>query len=100
MASIKTHVYRGTDDGTESCDFRGEHFIGSDEGDHHRTIPQLEIDPANENLVELVLDHGPAINRIFSAMAAAQPDSISQMASMLGLDGDGDVGIRIGVWDN
>ena len=99
MASIKFHVFRGDNDGTESCDFRGEGFIGEEQGDHHRTIPQLEIDPASDELVEAVLEYGPAANDLFSAIREHQPDQLAQLATLLGLEGSGPVGVRVGVWD-
>jgi hypothetical protein len=97
MASLKLHVYRGENPGTESCDFRGENFVGAEQGDHHRTI--LEIDPATEGMVALALEQGVAMNAVFEMFKSQQPDFAGNVATALGLEGDGLVGLRFGVWD-
>lgn len=89
MAAIKIHGFVGENDGTKSCDFRGDKFIGHEQGDEHRTI--FEIDPASDEQLELVLEHGPEINELLSKMSAA-----SAVHSLLGKS----AGLRIGVWDN
>jgi hypothetical protein len=101
MASIKFHVFRreGTDPGILSCDFRGERFLGAEQGDYHRTIPQLEIDPASDELVARALQIGPELNSLFDEMHKAQPDSFGDIASALRLEGNGPVSLRVGVWD-
>lgn len=100
MASFKIHVYRGTNAGTESCDFRGDNFIGEAQGDHHRTIPQLEVDPASDELVSKTLELGPTMNALLDEIKEAQPDAFAGIATALGLGGDGPVGLRVGIWDN
>lgn len=98
MASIKLHVYRGTNKGTESCDFRGDKFIGHEQGDEHRTV--LEIDPASPDLIEEVLSLGPSINALLGRLTENQPAALGPIATGLGLEGDGPVGLRLGTWDN
>lgn len=97
MSAIKLHIFRGDNPGIESCDFRGDNFIGSEQGDEHRTI--LEVDPASDELVSTVLSHAPAVNGLFQAIGAEQPDWLAKAAGLLSLDGNGPVGLRIGVWD-
>lgn len=96
MSSVKIHAYRGDNDGTDSCDFRGDKFIGG-EVDAHRTL--LEVDPASAELVAVVLAEGPAMNRIFEGFKSAEPTFADQVATLLGLEGHGVPGLRIGVWD-
>ncbi len=84
MASIKLHVGIFSDPGTESCDFRGDKFIGHEQGDEHRTV--LEKDPATDAEIALVLEHGPVLNRILDTLVPAES---------FGIEG----GARIGVWD-
>jgi len=99
MPSIKLHVYRTEmgDDGTESCDYRGKGEHGAGQNDQHRTIG--EIDPATEDQIHDALEAGPAMNRQFAQMVMAQPSFAGAIASVLGLEGDGPVGLRLGVWD-
>lgn len=85
MASIKIHVFKGSDGGTVACDYRGDKRIGSQQGDEHRTI--AELDPATQQMVDAVLEHGPAINAILSKLVPT------------GLPMLGKVALRIGVWD-
>lgn len=96
MSSVKLHVFRGEDDGTHSCDYRGDKFIGSPV-DEHRTV--LEIDPANEATVTAVIAKGPELNALLKDLTDAQPDALGPIASALGLKGTGKVGLRLGVWD-
>ena len=97
MASIKLHVFRGTDNGSDSCDYRGDKFIGHEQGDEHRTV--LEIDPADELIVKDTLELGPDLNQLFSRLTASEPAELGVVATALGLAGSGPVGLRIGVWD-
>lgn len=107
MASIKVHVYRGADTGAESCDYRGDRFVGSLQdprnvrqvADAHRTIPWLEIDPASEEQIEKVLQVGPAINASLAELIDIMPSFAAPLASTLGLEGSGPPALRIGVWD-
>lgn len=99
MASVKVHAYRINmgDHGTESCDYRGHGEHGAGENDQHRTIG--EVDPANESMINGVLMKGPTANQALKLLVDEQPQLFGQIASLLGLEGDGPVGIRIGVWD-
>lgn len=96
MASVKLHVFRGDDKGTVSCDYRGDKFIGSPK-DEHRTV--LESDPADTGLVDTVLEFGTKLNELLGKLTDEQPSQAAQIASMLGLEGSGKVGLRLGVWD-
>jgi hypothetical protein len=81
--AIKIHAFNGPDRGTEDCDFRnpdGSEEETSATGDHHRTL--AEIDPATEEQVAFVLEHGPEFNQL---MGKSNP-----IADF--------VGLRIGVW--
>lgn len=103
MASIKLHVFRDVNsdnDGTENCDFRGDRFVGHEQGDEHRTVPQLEIDPAPEALIEKVLAFGPEVNSLLGDMLDLQPEAVQSLADALGLKGQGPVKLRFGVWDD
>lgn len=99
MASIKLHVFRTEmgDSGTESCDYRGQGEHGAGENDQHRTV--REIDPASESQIEMAIEMGPRINRAFADLVLLLPDYAGGVASVLGLEGHGPVGLRIGVWD-
>lgn len=99
LVSMKFHVYRGPDAGTESCDFTGDKEIGEEQDDHHRTIPQLEVDPASEKLQELVREYGPYVNKFFDGIKElGEMEGLGRLASALGLKGEGPVGIRVGLW--
>lgn len=99
MAAIKLHVFRTEmgDPGTESCDFRGQGELGAGENDQHRTI--TEKDPASEAEIALALERGPELNKGFAALNDLLPDATGNVASLLGLEGHGPVGLRVGVWD-
>lgn len=99
MPSIKLHVFRTEmgDDGTESCDFRGSGEHGAGESDQHRTV--IERDPASESEINGVLMKGTAANQAIKLLTDGQPDLLADLASMLGLEGEGPIGLRIGVWD-
>ena len=99
MASIKLHVFRTQmgDDGTENCDYRGGGEHGAGENDQHRTA--MEIDPADESVINGILMKGPAANQAFKLLYSQQPDAFALIASALGLEGDGPIGLRLGVWD-
>ena len=89
MAAIKLHLFKGIDHGTESCDYRGDKFIGAEQGDHHRTV--AEIDPADDAQIEAVLEFGPKINALFDKFVPSE--------SFAGILGGDEVGLRVGVWD-
>lgn len=99
MPSVKLHIYRAEtgNDGTESCDFRGHGELGAGEDDQHRTV--LEVDPASDGLVDSVIEFGPKANQAFEALREAEPAFVGHLASALGLEGHGSVGLRLGVWD-
>jgi len=80
MATIKLHLYSNEDDGTVSCDYRGQ---GELKG-QHKTLVEREFGPdVHDNVeIEKVLEWGPQLNRIFSQ------------------DGVPGLGIRIGVFDH
>ena len=84
MASIKIHAFVGSDSGTESCDYRGDKFIGHEQGDEHRTL--FEKDPATEEEIAAVLEMGPKLNALFDTLTPSEG---------FGIEG----GLRIGVWD-
>jgi len=95
MAAIKVHVFIGDDDGSESCDFRGEGFIGSANGDWHRTV--LELDPATEETVSLVLETGPSVNALLATLAPSE--LFRPILESLDAKGGTKMGLRLGVWD-
>lgn len=103
MASVKVHVGKFSDPGTASCDFRGDKFIGKEQGDHHSTVRGLEIDPAPEALIEKVLEKGPKINQHGQDFSQGLLDlgldlgALFELSSALG--GPEGASIRIGVWD-
>lgn len=84
MAAIKVHAFVGSNAGTESCDFRGDKFIGHEQGDEHRTI--FEKDPATEAEIAAVLEYGPKLNALLDTLTPSEG---------FGIEG----GLRIGVWD-
>ena len=88
MSAVKIHAVLGTDHGTESCDFRGDLFIGHDQGDEHRTL--AEIDPASDSEIEMALEFGPKANELFGRLAPAKG-----VGDIFGKDAF----LRIGVWD-
>jgi hypothetical protein len=92
MAAIKIHGYEGTNDGTVSCDFRGENAIGHAQGDEHRTL--FEIDPATPDEIEFVLNEGPKINKMLARMVPADA-----MKAIEVLSGGRKAGVRLGLWD-
>lgn len=100
MAAIKLHVFRTQmgSNGTESCDFRGSGELGAGANDQHRTV--IERDPAGASEINGVLMKGPATNQALKLLTDGQPDMLDDLASMLGLEGEGPIGLRIGVWDH
>lgn len=105
MASIKTHLFAGHDDGSESCDFRGQNAIGKPDGDEHRTIPQTETDPASQDAVDIALVAGPKANaKVQDGLKELLGENYGATAKvvheLLGGDGSATVfGLRVGVWD-
>lgn len=103
MASIKLHIGKFSNPGTESCDFRGDKFIGKEQGDHHSTV--LEKDPASANEVELALQLGPKINAAFNDLKGLTGDIGMLPAKGLEIFGqlrgeETGLELRIGVWDD
>jgi hypothetical protein len=50
-------------------------------------------------MVALALEQGVAMNAVFEMFKSQQPDFAGNVATALGLEGDGLVGLRFGVWD-
>lgn len=96
LACIKLHFFVGKNDGTGSCDFRGDKKIGSDQGDEHKTL--LELDPADGDLVDTVLEIGPKINRVLAKMVATKAVK-TVLGAISKVTGGKIAGFRIGVWD-
>lgn len=80
MATIKLHIYHGEDDGTISCDYRGQGELTGT----HRTIAEREFGPdvSSNDEIQAVIDYGPDVNRILKSLQ---------------VDG---MGLRIGVFDH
>lgn len=55
--SIKLQLVTGT---SHDFDFRGDKFIGHNQGDEHKTL--LERDPASESDIQAIEEHGAEIN--------------------------------------
>jgi hypothetical protein len=103
IPTVRLHAGVLKDPGTESCDFRGSNFIGEDDGDHHRTVLELDRDGTlivldQKTKIELeegefdeimaaVLAFGTKINTILSRASFDVP-LVSGRASA-----------RVGVWD-
>ena len=85
------------DSGETSCDYRGGGELGAGPNDQHRTIK--EIDPASEEDIAKALSDGPAANAGANVFENLLPGWVDQVASILGLEGTGPVGLRVGVWD-
>lgn len=110
---LKLQIYRMYDGcgdvvkGIASADFRGENFIGklSDPRnvrqieDFHRT-PDTEVPRISEELADIALADAPVANALFAKIAEHQPDALGHLATALGLEGEGPVGLRLGVWDD
>ncbi len=106
MDTIRLHGGHFANDGTDSCDFRGDNYIGHQQGDEHRTLIELDadgtltfttpIEPIKahirlgqddfERLVAATLTYGPLINARLRTASLEFP--------LLGT-----VSARIGVWD-
>lgn len=91
--TIRLHSYTTVDGvephtGIDSCDFRGEHFVGKADGDGHKTLVEFDVDE-NHPAVAAALEHGPAMNRGFRAIFDAQVSPN---------DDDLVPCLRIGVW--
>lgn len=98
MASIKLHA-RGGDDsanGFTDCDFRGDKAVHPPV-DRHKTL--FERDPATDEQVALVLEHGPAFNRMLAEIDFLPAQVLGlPIGEILGRVGAGEH-LRIGVWD-
>lgn len=93
MTTIRLHAYRGTNDGSASCDFRGANFIGHAQGDEHKTLLEKDVDDASP-LVADVLQIGPQVNKILAGLY--EGIEAGQIEAALG---GAYIGLRIGVWD-
>lgn len=91
--------------GFPSCDFRGDKFVGKDQGDGHHEL--WKIDNASPQLVAAVLRGGPELNkRLLTANPASLKGLIEEILPDFAdeiLEHAGDFGIeipnfRIGVW--
>lgn len=92
MATIKLHVYANEDDGTQSCDFRGQ---GELDG-QHKTLLEKEFGPDVEtnDEIEMIIEKGPELNKILKALFdGANPGEI-----VPGIVVEAS-GLRIGVFD-
>lgn len=88
QTTVRLHSYVGTNDGTTSCDFRGPLFVGDNEGDHHKTLYELDVDDTNPIVAETLLV-GPQLNGLLKKLTL--PAQAQAQA--------GNVRLRIGVWD-
>ena len=95
MATIKLHAYNNEDDGTKSCDYRGQ---GELQG-QHKTLLEKEFGPdviTNEE-IEAVIAEGPKWNRLTKKLLGnTKPSGI--VGQLLGAVAE-NAGIRIGVFD-
>lgn len=92
----RLHVYRGTNPGTASCDFTGANYIGHDQGDEHRTVE--EIDGVTPDLEAELTPVFLAANVAFETLKGVEPTFGGNVATLLGLEGTGPVGLRLGFW--
>jgi hypothetical protein len=99
MASIKLHIFRTGmgDKGLSNVDYRGKGELGAGEKDQHRTV--VEKDPADETEIAAALISGPRINQSLVALNDLVPNYADELAGVLGLEGEGPIGLRLGVWD-
>ena len=122
MAKAKLQVYRsdvaGTTVGADDVDFRGSGWEGSP-ADEHRTIAEVdglddtkvtEALAAGEQFKTLIasLPDGPeaalaaatAFNELADRFTAFEPSWLGEAASVLGLQGTGDVHLGIRLYDD
>lgn len=104
---IVLHFFVGPNDGSVSCDYRGDNYIGHKDGDEHAAIKTWH-NPTQAQ-VDWVLANGPGINAGVStieSMLGETTAEISKYAESFAnqlLGGSPDIagkvmGIRIGVW--
>lgn len=99
MATVKLHAYSGDHNGFESCDFRGDKYVGRDQGDSHRTLAEWEYGPdveTNEH-IEDVLENGPEWNQMTARLLNGFQMPF-EITVLLGMMGAGEK-LRLGVWD-
>jgi hypothetical protein len=103
MASVKFQIFRTSDpagapDPAVNWDYRGH---GDQVGfaDYHRTIPQLESDPASDEYLAEVVENGGALNKLLQSLVRHQPGWLGNLASILGLEGSGPIGLRVCIMD-
>ena len=90
MAKIKFQLVTGVNHGTESADFRGDKFVGHDQGDEHRTLFQLQSE--SENVVNEALTVAPGFNAFLS--------KLTPHTNAVDFLGGHDAFFRIGVFDD
>jgi hypothetical protein len=105
--AVKFQVFRTSSgqDGTENCDYTGDRapLLTKEQGDNHRTIPQTETDPADENYIEAVREWGPKFNEAALELAKAHPAAeglATRIADFEKLEGKGDVALRVVLMDS
>lgn len=90
MAKIKFQLVTGVDHGTASADFRGDKFIGHEQGDEHKTLFQLKTE--DEAVIQEALTVAPGMNAFLSKLIPH--------ANAVDLLGGKDAFLRIGVFDD
>jgi hypothetical protein len=107
--AVKFQVFRTSSgqDGTENCDYTGDRapLLTKEQGDNHRTIPDSipffkEVDPASDEMIADVQAGGPILNRMFKRQYDKEPHEAAALASGLGLEGEGPVGLRVVLMDH
>lgn len=68
-------------------DQRGENWEGSESGDHHRTVTQIDDIPGE--MADEVLAEVQTANKLFKRLSDASPGYADPVASALGLGGEG-----------
>jgi len=114
MADLKLQAYRG-DSGPADIDFRKSTggYKGSPE-DEHRTIAEVRmpdyvldspievVDPETGLSIQFANRRSALIvaNSILADVASGQPDQLGDLATIVGLDGNGPVKLALRVFDN
>ena len=99
LAKVKLQVYRGTC-GPNHVDFRGDQWLGdgTTPQDEHRTITQIVTE--DETIIDLAVSTGPQINALFDKFSDQEPAVFGEIASVLGLEGAGEVHLGVRVYDD
>lgn len=90
VTTIRIHSFvddNPAENGTSSCDFRGAAFVGDNEGDHHKTLFELDVEDTDPLVAEALLI-GPQINGLLQRLQLP-----AQAQAQVG-----NVRLRIGVW--